>query len=299
MGGGLGGGWVGGVRGEWGGWWVGSGVGWGGLWCGSGRDGWCYLLFVIMFIFFWLFVFCYRCICFFSVLCIPFTPKAALIDMDGVLYDSMKNHVEAWYRTLTPMGFKCSKDEFYLYEGRTGASTIKYLFDKHFGKQVSDDECAEIYKIKEKHFNALEKIVPMPGADLMLQRIIGNGIRPVLVTGSGQGFLLDRLDHDYPGVFEQQYKVTAYDVKIGKPSPEPYLMGLSKAGVKANEAIVIENAPLGVVSGTAAQIFTIAVNTGPIPAQALIEAGADMIFPSMPDFANHVDELIHTLKITR
>ena len=29
-------------------------------------------------------------------------PKAALIDMDGVLYDSMKNHVEAWYRTLTP-----------------------------------------------------------------------------------------------------------------------------------------------------------------------------------------------------
>ena len=183
------------------------------------------------------------------------TPKAALIDMDGVLYDSMKNHVEAWYRTLTPMGFKCSKDEFYLYEGRTGASTIKYLFDKHFGKQVSDDECAEIYKIKEKHFNALEKIVPMPGADLMLQRIIDNGIRPVLVTGSGQGSLLDRLDHDYPGVFEQQYKVTAYDVKIGKPSPEPYLMGLSKAGVKANEAIVIENAPLGVVSGTAAQIF--------------------------------------------
>lgn len=227
------------------------------------------------------------------------TPKAALIDMDGVLYDSMKNHVEAWYRTLTPMGFKCSKDEFYLYEGRTGASTIKYLFDKHFGKQVSDDECAEIYKIKEKHFNALEKIVPMPGADLMLQRIIGNGIHPVLVTGSGQGSLLDRLDHDYPGVFEQQYKVTAYDVKIGKPSPEPYLMGLSKAGVKANEAIVIENAPLGVVSGTAAQIFTIAVNTGPIPAQALIEAGADMVFPSMPDFANHVDELIHTLKITR
>ena len=76
-------------------------------------------------------------------------------------------------------------------------------------------------------------------------------------------------------------------------------MGLSKAGVKANEAIVIENAPLGVVSGTTAQIFTIAVNTGPIPAQALIEAGADMVFPSMPDFANHVDELIHTLKITR
>ena len=37
----------------------------------------------------------------------------------------------------------------------------------------------------------------------------------------------------------------------------------------------------------------------PSAAAKIIEAGADMIFPSIPDFANHVDELIHTLKITR
>ena len=67
------------------------------------------------------------------------TPKAALIDMDGVLYDSMKNHVEAWYRTLTPLGIHCSRDEFYLYEGRTGSSTIRYLFEKQFGRQLTDE----------------------------------------------------------------------------------------------------------------------------------------------------------------
>ena len=226
-------------------------------------------------------------------------PKAALVDMDGVLYDSMKNHVEAWYRTLVPMGIKCTKEEFYLYEGRTGASTLKFLFDKHFNRQLSDEECAEIYAVKEKYFNELATIVPMPGADRMLQRLIENGIRPVLVTGSGQGSLLDRLDIDYPGVFKPEYKVTAYDVKEGKPSPEPYLMGLSKAGVDASEAIVIESAPLGVVTGTTARGFTVAVNTGPIPAQALFEAGADMVFPSMPDFADHVDELIKALRTTR
>lgn len=227
------------------------------------------------------------------------TPKAALIDMDGVLYDSMKSHVEAWYRTLIPMGIKCSKDEFYLYEGRTGNSTIKYLFDKQFNRQLTDEECTEIYAVKEKYFNELPEIPPMPGADRMLQRIIANGIRPVLVTGSGQGSLLDRLDHDYPGVFDPAYKVTAYDVKIGKPNPEPYLIGLSKAGVNANEAIVIENAPLGVVAGVAAQVFTVAVNTGPIPAQALTEAGADLVYPSMPDFADQVDSLIESLRNTR
>ena len=55
----------------------------------------------------------------------------------------------------------------------------------------------------------------------------------------------------------------------------------AKAGVKANEAIVIENAPIGVQAGVAAGIFTIAVNTGPLDEQVLREAGAHLVFPSM------------------
>ena len=43
--------------------------------------------------------------------------KAALIDMDGVLYDSMKNHTRAWVKLMTKNGIKCTRDEFYLYEG--------------------------------------------------------------------------------------------------------------------------------------------------------------------------------------
>ncbi len=222
--------------------------------------------------------------------------KAALIDMDGVLYDSMKNHVEAWYRTLAPMGVECTREEFYLYEGRTGASTIRYLFGKQFGREVSDEECAEIYKVKAKYFNDLAKVMPMPHADCMIKVLLENGIRPVLVTGTGQKSVLERLNVDYPGAFQEPYRVTAYDVKMGKPHPEPYLMGLEKAGVKPNEAIVIENAPLGVEAGHAAGVFTIAVNTGPIPAEELARAGADLIYPSMEQFAQEIGYLIETIK---
>ena len=56
--------------------------------------------------------------------------KAALIDMDGVLYDSMRNHTTAWYRMATEMGIGCCRDEFYLYEGMTGAATIDILFNR-------------------------------------------------------------------------------------------------------------------------------------------------------------------------
>ena len=61
-------------------------------------------------------------------------------------------------------------------------------------------------------------------------------------------------------------------------------MALQKAGIQANEAVVIENAPLGVRAGVAAGIFTIALNTGPLPDNVLLQEGANILFPSMPAF---------------
>lgn len=90
--------------------------------------------------------------------------------------------------------------------------------------------------------------------------------------------------------------VTAFDVKYGKPNPEPYLMGLQKAGVEANEAIVVENAPLGVRAGVAAGIFTVAVNTGPLPDKVLLDEGANYLFHSMPDFNKNWENFYQAIK---
>lgn len=38
--------------------------------------------------------------------------EGVLIDMDGVLYDSMKYHTLAWQRMMREAGFNCSRDEF-------------------------------------------------------------------------------------------------------------------------------------------------------------------------------------------
>ena len=121
----------------------------------------------------------------------------------------------------------------------------------------------------------------MPGAWELLQQVKAGGLIPVLVTGSGQRTLLDRLNRQFPDIFTPDHMVTAFDVRYGKPHPEPYLMGLQKAGVSANEAVVVENAPIGVQAAVAAGVFTIAVNTGPLDAQVLTDAGAQLLFPSM------------------
>lgn len=91
--------------------------------------------------------------------------------------------------------------------------------------------------------------------------------------------------------------MTAADVRHGKPDPEPYLMGLTKAGCEAWQAIVVENAPLGVEAGFRAGCFVCAVATGPIPQEALREAGADLVFASMPEFAAALPILIKTASL--
>ena len=100
--------------------------------------------------------------------------------------------------------------------------------------------------------------------------------------------------------------VTAFDVKFGKPHPEPFLIGLKKAGnLQPNQAIVIENAPLGIESAHSAGIFVIAVNTGPLPDLALKEAGADLILDSMftlkeklPDIFSITQSIYNEVNIT-
>lgn len=216
--------------------------------------------------------------------------KAVLFDMDGVLFDSMKNHTLAWYKTIASLGIPCVREEFYQYEGATGRGTVNHIFQRTYGRNATDAEIEYIYAEKSQRFNELPEAGPMPGAKELLAEVSKRGLIPVLVTGSGQRSLLDRLNRIYPGVFIPDRMVTAFDVHRGKPDPEPYLKGLGKAGVKASEAIVIENAPLGVKAGVAAGIFTIAVNTGPIPDEQLQAAGAHMLFPDMLSLAENFRE---------
>lgn len=218
--------------------------------------------------------------------------KSALIDMDGVLYNSMKYHTQAWYRMMTELGVECCQDEFYLYEGMTGRATIELLIKRSFGREATREECERLYKIKTDYFNAFGVREPMPGADRMLQTLRDAGLKRVLVTGSGQKSLIATINADYPGMFSDDMRVTAADVKQGKPHPEPYLKGLEKAAVGATEAIVIENAPLGVAAGHAAGCFVAAVTTGPISAERMTEAGADIVFDSMEQFADMLPQLL-------
>ena len=216
--------------------------------------------------------------------------RAALIDMDGTLYDSMPRHSAAWERLADEQGWDYKPNDFFMHEGRTGRDTIRFYIP-----DATLEQTEKLYHRKTEYFNQLPPVNPMPGAKTMLEELANAQIKRVLVTGSAQNSLLNRLDTDFPGAFEPGMRITARDVRNGKPNPEPFLSAMMLARVWPAQAIVIENAPLGVEAGHASGAFTVAVNTGPIPGNVLLEAGADILFPSMQAFAEDLPELLQEL----
>lgn len=208
-------------------------------------------------------------------------PKAVLFDMDGVLYDSMPGHARAWMEMCRRYGITATPEEIYASEGRTGAGTIDCFMMRQYGRHATEAEIKEMYGVKSAAFAAAGTPSLMPGGREAVRAAVRGGALTVLVTGSGQHSLLERLNRDYDGAFPPQRRVTALDVVKGKPDPEPYLRGLMKAGVTAAEAVAVDNAPLGVTSAHAAGVFTIGVITGPLPEGSLLEAGADVELYSM------------------
>jgi len=219
-----------------------------------------------------------------------FTPKAIFFDMDGVLFDSMKFHARAWTKAMIEIGIPFTEHEAYMHEGRTGHSTIDLAFNREFGRDATEDEKQEIYRLKSRYFESYGASPVMPFANELLHKVKNQGLQIFLVTGSGQASLLDGLQVHFPNIFKKERMVTAFDVTQGKPHPEPYLQALKKSGFKRSEVAVVENAPLGVESAKAAGLFVIAVNTGPLDEKVLWESGADMVLESMEELYEKWEE---------
>jgi HAD superfamily hydrolase (TIGR01509 family) len=205
------------------------------------------------------------------------TLKAIFFDMDGVIYDSMGHHSFAWNKAFSAVGLDFPLEQVYMNEGRTGSSTVQMFYKDKLDRLATGEEIAFIYSKKSEFFESMPKPIPLEGIVNLMKRVNRENIAIWVVTGSAQDRLLDGLCNDFSGLIQRENIVSARDVRLGKPNPEPYLMALRKSGYSADEVVVIENAPLGVQSAKAAGIYTIGINTGILADEILWNSGADKV----------------------
>ena len=218
--------------------------------------------------------------------------KAYFFDMDGVLFDSMPRHAIAWEEVMKQHGLPFTAYDCYINEGRTGESVIREAFQKALDRDATQEEVKTIYAEKSAFYHQLlQTTTPtIPGVADVLQFVKEQGHQIWVVTGSGMRTLLDSLNEVFPSIFQQDQMITAFDVTQGKPHPEPYLKAWERSGLPKEQCVVIENAPLGVRSGKAAGLTVYAVNTGILKREDLLQAGADMVFDSMHELLQFLQQ---------
>ena len=218
--------------------------------------------------------------------------RAYFFDMDGVLFDSMPRHAIAWEEVMKLHGLPFTAYDCYINEGRTGESVIREAFQKALGRDATQEEVKTIYAEKSAYYHQLlQTTTPtIPGVADVLRFVKEQGHQIWVVTGSGMRTLLDSLNTVFPSIFQQNQMITAFDVTHGKPHPEPYLKAWERSGLPKEQCFVIENAPLGVRSGKAAGLTVYAVNTGILKREDLLQAGADVVFDSMNELLNFLQQ---------
>lgn len=216
--------------------------------------------------------------------------KAFFFDMDGILFDSMPHHAEAWEEMAALHGLNFTAMDCYIQEGRTGQDVISHCLREKEHREPTDEEVWALYHEKTERFRAKGPVLPVAGVQQVLDYLHGAGAQIWVVTGSGQDSLLNHLNDTFGLLFARERMITAYDVEHGKPSPEPYLKAWEKSGLGKEQCFVIENAPLGVRAGKAAGLTVYAVNTGPLSDEMLYAEQADRVFHTMAQLLEYLTQ---------
>ncbi len=183
--------------------------------------------------------------------------KALLFDFDGVLVKSMEDHYQGWKMALAEYGIEMTPEELYMMEGQGVKAVASQLTRKY---NLPAEETPKIVEKKKQYYEKIKKIEFYPNLLDVLQWAKEKELKMAVVTGGNRERVQETLENFGLSEFFQAI-VTSEDVAHTKPSPEPYLRAAERLGVKPEECVVIENAPLGIRSGRAAGMKVIAIAT--------------------------------------
>lgn len=186
----------------------------------------------------------------------PKNLKAVLFDYDGVLADTMEDNFIAWAYAFRQYDITIWREDYFLLEGMTPKAIAEQL-GKRFG--LVQVQYLSIPELKANYYREHNNFHLYEGVTDTLKALRARNIRLALVSGAAE----DRIRQMTPADVLNFFTVilSADHVTQPKPHPEPYLKGLKLLGVARDEAIVVENAPLGVQSAKAAGIYCIALLT--------------------------------------
>lgn len=188
------------------------------------------------------------------------TLKAALFDLDGVVFDTEPQYSVFW-------GSICRQyhPEHPGLENEIKGQTLTQIYDRWFsgeleGERVSITERLDAYE-QGMTYDFID------GFEALIADLHRHGVKTAVVTSSNQPKM--ESVYRYQKSFKQLFDaiLTSEDFDRSKPDPDCYLKAAQRLGAQTDECIVFEDSFNGLRSGRAAQMAVVGLaTTNPVEA---------------------------------
>lgn len=202
--------------------------------------------------------------------------KAALFDLDGVIFDTEPQYSNFWESE----GKKFLPNVPNFHQHIKGMTLVQ-IYDQFFsGQTVLQQQITDTLNVYERHM----RFDYIPGAHDYLLQLRQQGVKTAVVTSSNLPKMAQvyRQHPEFKSLFD--VVLTSEDFKRSKPDPYCYLLGARTLGVEPSECVGFEDSVNGLRSVKAAGIYLVGlVTTNP---REVVAQYADML---IDDFTHGVN----------
>ncbi len=180
--------------------------------------------------------------------------KAALFDLDGVVFDTEPQYTEFW-------GSQCRlyHPERPGLEQEIKGSTLTQIYDRWFSGDLESEQPVITRRLDA--FEAQMRYEYIAGFEQLIADLHAHGVKTAVVTSSNQ----PKMESVYRA--QPQFKhlldaiLTSEDFEYSKPHPDCYLKAGARFNAEPSECIVFEDSFNGLKSGRAAGMKVVGLAT--------------------------------------
>ena len=204
--------------------------------------------------------------------------RGVLFDMDGLVLDTEKLYSRFWMEACHFYGFPMTYEQSLRMRAANSRLSQQRL-QEFFGPD------ADYKTIRSKRIELMDAFIeakgvkPKPGIFELLDFLEARGIPAAICSSSPR----DRIE-THLGSLGLYRRFTAicsgYDVPWGKPAPDIYLHGAASLGLKPENCLALEDAPLGIESAFRAGCVPVMIPDQDQPdekTEAMLHAKADSL----------------------
>jgi HAD superfamily hydrolase (TIGR01509 family) len=208
-------------------------------------------------------------------------PHAIIFDLDGTLVDTVGTRVDSWMAVFPAFGIDPDPAFLAPLMGSDGKLLARMVAERYeVALKPGDDARIDIlagdrFRVLNAHPRAL------PAAREILETLTERGMPWAVATSSLPDDARESVES--LGLSTTPLICDGADVEHAKPAPDLLIKAAGLLEVEPGETWYVGDSRWDMVAAKAAGMRAIAVLTGATTEEALVEAGADVIYPTLAE----------------